>query len=223
MPTRSSSSSRDAERLLTVPLERLHPHPANPNVMAEAVLATLARNIERSGRYPPIVVRAHPELAGDYQIIDGAQRSGALRLLGHAEATCFLWPCDDATALLLLATLNRLHGEDLPYRRAELLAELEALVPRDLLSSLLPEDASTLDATLALLDVDRERLLDDLTAAAAERSARGPRLISFAVAVDDEPVIEAAVVAASEGLSGPNRRGRALALVCAGYLERHHG
>ena len=59
-----------------------------------------------------------------FEVLDGHQRLSVLRRLGRDQALCYLWPCDDATALVLLATLNRLEGEDVPALRSALLAEL---------------------------------------------------------------------------------------------------
>ena len=223
MPRTESTSSLPAveDRLIRVPLGRLHAHPRNANLMSAERLEKLARNITAEGRYPPLIVRAHPEIDGAYQVMDGHQRLTVLADLGHADALCFLWPCDDATALLLLATLNRLEGEDVPARRAELLAELSALLPPEALAQLLPEDAREIEETLALLDLDSDRLLAELTAAADLSAVTAPRLISFAVLPDDEPLIERAITTAAATLSGPNRRGRALATVCRMFLEEH--
>ncbi len=202
-----------------MPLARLHAHPANANLMGEERLASLARNIAREGRYPPLIVRPAPDQPGDYQLLDGHQRIEALRALGYTEATCYVWPCDDETALLLLATLNRLEGDDLPGRRADLIAELSALLPVEELALLLPEDASAIEQTLALIDVDSEALLAELASAAGPAAEAGPRLCSFALLPEDEPAVEAAVASAMASLTGRNRRGRTLALICHSYLE----
>lgn len=221
--TKSTSSSRASEdRLLRVPLADLRPHPANPNLMSDERLEKLAQNIAREGRYPPLVVRPHPESAGAYQLLDGHQRLEVLRRLGHEEAVCFLWPCDDASALVLLATLNRLEGEDVPGRRAELLADLSELLPVEELAGLLPEDGGAIRETLQLLELDTESLLAQLTAAADRQGQKAPRLISFALLPEDEAVIEEAVREAMVGLDGANRRGRALARVCRLFLEGSH-
>lgn len=217
----TSLSAECGEGLVRVPLGRLHAHPANANVMPDGLLQKLARNIEREGRYPPLVARTQPDRVGEWQLLDGHHRAEALRSLGHADALVFPWQCDDETALLLLATLNRLEGEDVPARRAELLSELSALTPADVLATLLPEDSSQIEQTLSLLDLNSEALLADLTRAAAGSEQKAPRHISFAVPAEDEAIVEAAVRAASEGLDGPNRRGQALVLLCRGYLD--HG
>ncbi len=110
----TSSSPAVTERLLRVPLDRLRPHPANANLMPPERLDALAENIARTGQYPPLVARPQPDEPEAWQLLDGHQRLDVLRRLGHREALVFAWPCDDETALLLLATLNRLEGEDVP-------------------------------------------------------------------------------------------------------------
>src|SRR5665811_2045067 len=125
MPTTNSSSSPATEtRLVRVPLAELHTHPANANLMSDERLDVLARNIEREGRYPPLIARPDPELPGEWQLLDGHQRVEVLRRLGHTEALVFPWECNDENALILLATLNRLEGEDVPAKRSALLTEL---------------------------------------------------------------------------------------------------
>ena len=146
-----------------------------------------------------------------------------LRSLGCEHALCFPWPCDDETALVLLATLNRLEGEDVPARRAELLVELTELIPAEELAAILPEDARAIDDTLALLDLDADALLAELTAEAERAATAGPRLASFALTPEDEAVVEQVVTVAMDTLAGNNRRGRALALICRSFLDEHDG
>ena len=215
----SQSSSGADDRLVRVPLSQLHAHPSNANLMTEEWLEKLARNIAREGRYPPLIVRPHPELQGEYQLLDGHQRDEVLRRLGHSDALCYVWDCDDATALTLLASLNRLAGEDVPARRAALLAELTGIMSVEELALLLPEDAGAIRETLELLDLDSDALLAELTAAAERQTADAPRLVSFAVLPEDEPIIEEAIGNASRNLGGPNRRGRALGIICKAFLE----
>ena len=216
--TGSSSLSPPAEpRLVRVPIGRVRAHPANskPDV-GGATRKARPQHRPRGALPAELVARPHPDHAEDWQLLDGHQR---LEALGHANAVVFPWPCDDAEALVLLATLNRLEGEDVPARRADLLVELSALLPPEELALLLPEDAAQINDTIALLDLDAERLLADLELAATRQREAGPRLVSFAVLPEDEAVIEEAIAAAAAGLDGRNTRGRALGLLARRYLD----
>ena len=214
----SSSGSRSTGRLIRVLLDRLIPHPANPNVTDEATREKIAANIQREDDYEPLVVRPHPQRSGYFQVLNGAQRLKVLASLGQLEALCYLWPCDDETALLLLATLNRLHGRDEPLKRAELIQELADLASVAELAKILPESAAGIRQTLSMLDLDLDSLLDELNKEA--EPSGGPRAISFVVTKEDEAAIEDAVERVVNTLDGPNRRGRALALICRAYPEK---
>ena len=119
-----------------IEIERLHANPHNSNVMGERMLAKLVRHIQGSGRYPPIIVRPH---ADAYEILDGHHRVEALRRLDHTTARCLVWPVDDDEALWLLATLNRLQGQDDARKRAALLRELGQRVEQAELARHLPD------------------------------------------------------------------------------------
>jgi ParB-like chromosome segregation protein Spo0J len=225
--TRSTSSwpsakgSRDTGRLLRLPLEQLRPHPANANRMDEERLGKLVENISRESEYPPLVVRPHPEETGAYQVLDGHQRWEVLTRLGHEQALCYIWPCDDRTALILVATLNRLEGTDRPLKRAELLRDLAAFMPVEELAALVPEDAAAIHQSLDFLQSDLEALL-----AAFEHeptSSDSLRAITFVVTPEDEAVIEQAVAAVAGQLDGKNRRGRALAEIARAHLAAREG
>ena len=216
---KSSSSQNDSSRLREIPLDKLVAHPSNSNHMPVELKQKLAENIRLTGEYPPLIVRPTSGDEDTYQLIDGHQRADALREIGTDSATCYVWPCDDRTALHLLATLNRLEGQDVPVKRAALLSELSALSSTQELSLLLPESSEEIEQTLKLLDFDIDSLISDLESAAQTRASASPRLISFAVDPEDEEVVMAAVEGLAKSLSGKNRRGRAIAEICKKYLE----
>ncbi len=207
----SSMSPTADDRLIRVPLECVLPHPLNANVMSEEMLTAVVANIARSGRYPPLIVRPHPTEPDCVEILDGAQRKRALERLGHTQALCFVWPCSDEEALVLLATLNRLEGADDPGLRAELLRELGELLG-DELPTLVPEDARAVEDALAMLDLgDFEDAFDVPEPAAAETT-----VLSFAVPSEHADALLSAVEARAGALSGRHRRGRALVALCLG-------
>ena len=107
----------------------------------------LADEIERTGHYPPVIVRPIGER---YQILDGHHRVMVLRQLKYDRVQCVVWPVDHEQALLLLATLNRLSGDDDPRRRAALLVKLNATLDIKQLAQRLPEDAERVRKLMAL-------------------------------------------------------------------------
>ena len=142
-----------------IALSSLVAHPLNSNVMNDSLLTKLEAHIESTGRYPPIIVRAVPRdnTKGDgpvprYQILDGHHRVKVLRRLKRRTADCVVWDVDDESAMVLLATLNRLQGRDDPFKRAELLKQLRARMHGELrpLAKRMPEQARDLEAMLAL-------------------------------------------------------------------------
>ena len=80
----------------SIALDKLVGHPGNPNIMSSDKFGKLVRNIERTGRYEPLVVRPHPAKAGFFEIINGHHRSKALAKLGRERADCVVWDVDDA-------------------------------------------------------------------------------------------------------------------------------
>ncbi|MFI4859507.1 MAG: ParB/RepB/Spo0J family partition protein [Phycisphaerales bacterium JB063] len=130
-----------------LPLDQLHAHDANSNVMPTKLLAKLAGHIERSGRYPPVIVRPHD---GAYQILDGHHRVKAIQTLGYTQVQCEVWDVDDREALVLLTTLNRLEGRDDPKKRGALVDALMEGMALPALAKLLPEETGKLRALASL-------------------------------------------------------------------------
>ncbi|MBD3337211.1 MAG: hypothetical protein GF355_16990 [Candidatus Eisenbacteria bacterium] len=202
-----------------IALEDLLPHALNSNVMSEEMREKLRAHIKRTGRYPFLVVREHPHQTGKYQVLDGHHRVEILRELGHAEARCDVWEVDDREAKLLLATLNRLEGQDLPIRRAQLVHELLGEMSLDDLAGLLPETDRQLEELHALLEFPADEIAELLEEQAAEEEKVLPRVLSFVVTPDQEEMIEQAVERASDGTPGRDRRSRGLANLAKTYLE----
>jgi len=202
-----------------VPLDDLLPHPLNSNVMPEDLQEKLRVHIARTGRYPFLVVRPHPEEPGKFQVLDGHHRVAILRDLGHREARCDVWEVDDREAKLLLATLNRLQGQDLPIKRAQLIHELLGEMRAEDLAGLLPETDKQLEELHALLEFPA----DEIAALLEEQAERAekvlPRVMTFVVTPEQESLVEEAVEAASDGTAGRDRKARGLANLARHFLE----
>jgi ParB/RepB/Spo0J family partition protein len=108
----------------SIALDKLVAHPDNPNRMGKAKFAKLIRNIERTGRYEPLVVRPCPRKPDCFQIINGHHRCRALKELGYKTAEALVWDVNDQDTDILLATLNRLAGSDVLDKKLALLKRL---------------------------------------------------------------------------------------------------
>jgi ParB/RepB/Spo0J family partition protein len=133
-----------SNRISRIAIDRLIPHPDNPNRMSRADLARLVRNIQRTGRYEPLVVRRCPERPGLFQIVNGHHRWKALRGLGYKTAEAVVWDIDDRETDILLATLNRLGGTDILEKKLALLKRLNQRMQTRELVKLLPQSAKQL-------------------------------------------------------------------------------
>lgn len=127
-----------ANSIRSIPLERLNAHPDNPNEQSRVNFGKLVRNIERTGRYEPLIVRPSPDKAGFFQIINGHHRCHALMRLGYEAAECIVWDIDDKQTDILLATLNRLGGSDNLGKKLKLLKRLNKRLDSGELAKLLP-------------------------------------------------------------------------------------
>src|SRR5712664_1699423 len=206
-----------------VPLDDLRPHPLISNVMPEDLREKLKAHIKRTGRYPFLVVRPHPEEPGKFQVLDGHHRVDVLRELGHTEVRCDVWDVDDREAKLLLATLNRLQGQDVPIRRAELLHELLGEMSLDDLAGLLPETDKQLEDLHSLLEFPAEEIAALLEEQAEEAEKVLPRVMSFVVTPEQEELIEQAVELASDGTPGRDRKAKGLANLARYFLKDRDG
>lgn len=206
-----------------IALDDLVPHPLNANVMSEDLRAKLRAHVKQTGRYPFIVVRPHPDQPGRFEILDGHHRVAVLRDLDHREARCDVWEVSDREARILLATLNRLEGQDLPIRRAQLIHEILGEMPLADLAGLLPETDKQLEELHALLEFPAEEIAAQLDAEAEAAEGVLPRVMSFVVTPEQEELILAAVEAASDGTPGRDRKARGLANLARSFLDGRGG
>jgi hypothetical protein len=190
-----------------IALDKLVPHPGNPNRISRTNFGKLVRNIERTGRYEPLVVRPCAGRRGFFQIINGHHRCEALRHLGHKTAEVVVWNVDDEQTDILLATLNRLGGRDTLDKKLALLQRLSVTMALRKLAQWLPQTSGQL-----------ERLVH----ARAPGRAPQPKWPAFAIPMvflveqTQERQIEEAIARASAGLPDGQTRAarRAAALMC---------
>jgi len=69
-------------------IEALEPNPQNPNEMSAQQFNNLYANMETVGLTDPILVRPHPDKAGQYRIIGGEHRWEVAKLMGYESVPC---------------------------------------------------------------------------------------------------------------------------------------
>jgi hypothetical protein len=140
-----------------------------------------------------------------------------LRELGHDEARCDVWNVDDRETKLLLATLNRLEGQDIPIRRAQLVHELLGEMSLGDLAGLLPETDKQIEELETLLQFPAEEIASLLEEQAELAERVLPRVLTYVVSPEQEELIEREL--ASDGTPGRDRKARGLANLARHYLE----
>jgi ParB-like chromosome segregation protein Spo0J len=218
--------------LHTIPLDRLVSHPDNPNRMSKANFDKLVRNIERSGRYEPLVVRPCPDArrtridgrlsaspcpesqcASVFQIINGHHRWQALKQLGHKSADVVIWDIDDHQTDILLATLNRLGGSDSIEKKLALLKRLNKQLAARELAKLLPITAKQIERLTTLK-------LPSAPATVAPDNFAEPMV--FFVAREQKKIIEKALSLAEKSLTDcptkAQRKAAALTMLAERFL-----
>jgi len=218
-------------RLLDI--EKIHPNPWNPNEMPpplfDKLVSGLKHTIEQGSLkdVPPIVVRKHPSIDGEYEIVDGEHRWRAMKSeLKLPQIGAYRIKADDATARILTRTLNYLRGSPDREKYARGLVELIELgVPYEDLGELLPEDDYELDALIDEAGITLEaftKLEEAEKAAEGEEEEDSNKIpeepwvnLTFNVVVSQAKVIEQEIKRISKVLKGKNKRGRALEFMAA--------
>jgi len=136
---------KNQTNIIRIPLDKLLPHPENPNRMSKQNFDKLKHHIKQTGNYEPLIVRAHPEIENHFQILNGHHRANALRQIGETFADCVEWNVDDDNARILLATLNRLGGKDELNLKISLIKNLSEKFSAKDLSKLLPDTKQVIE------------------------------------------------------------------------------
>lgn len=131
-------------------IETLHPNPWNPNVMDEATYRAERESIRIYGFIDPCTVRPHPEIDGDWQILDGEHRWKAAKDEGHTELDMIvLHGLSDGQAQKLTIILNETRGSADEAKMAQLLKRLDSEMSREELLAGLSYENDDLERMIA--------------------------------------------------------------------------
>jgi ParB family chromosome partitioning protein len=103
-----------------VPVGQLHPNPRQPRrSFDEATARELAESVKAQGVLQPILVRRHPELDGEFEIVAGERRWRAAQLAQLHEVPVVIRDLSDAQSLEL-ALVENVQRQDLgPLEEAQ--------------------------------------------------------------------------------------------------------
>ena len=137
------------ERGVLVPKTKIHPNPWNPNHMKPRQQAAVEESISCYGQVLELLVRPHPELAGEFQIIDGEHRFHVL----PDDVYCnIIHGLPDGEAKKLTIVMNETRGSADKIELAQLLAEIENEV--DDIGLALPYEPDELAELIQMADMD---------------------------------------------------------------------
>lgn len=159
--------------VLDIPIDQLLEASWNANRVSAELLAKIRRSLSEFGVVENLVVRAHPDQSGLFEVLSGNHRLRLFRELGHETAPAVIVELDDERARLLAQTLNRTRGEDDPKAYATLLEQLlEQFAPAEV-AKFLPESEATIDRHLHTYGQTRAEQVISLAPPAKPRSRLG--------------------------------------------------
>ncbi len=119
--TATVSTETLANRIVTIPVDKLHDHPANPkHRVSDDAIAELEKLIDEFGQREPVRVRAIADPVGHFEILSGHRRTAACRLLGR-DVNCVVVEANDDEALREVMLGNAERKDLNAIERAELL------------------------------------------------------------------------------------------------------
>jgi ParB-like chromosome segregation protein Spo0J len=176
-----------------ISIKKLHADPRNANVLGGEAFEKLKGHIQRTGFCPACTVRPHPTRKGHFMIVDGHHRILAVKELAWESVECQVAEISHQEAGILLLTLNRLRGTDIPRKRAELLESLLTTFSVEDLSAMLPESSKEIEGLLALLQQDGAALEQALKAQMEAEQQALPVPFGFMVPAEEAPIIHEAL------------------------------
>ena len=199
-------------------VEDIEPASWNSNEMDDAMRSRLRASLHRFGLVVPLVVRRTGD--GRYETVGGAHRLNVIKEMDATTAACIVVDADDAEARLLSQALNHVAGQDNPGLRGQVIRDLLHAFPEAEVLCVLPDSAEGLQALASLGKADLAAHLEAWEKAQAARLRHLQfQLTETQLEAVDSAIEQALVQVDGTNLSSPNRRGNALATICAAYLQ----
>ena len=118
MSNGNSNTHFDAERIISLPLDQLHPFPNRPyGIREDQAMQDTMDSVKQNGVVVPAIVR--PRAEGGYEIIAGHRRKLASEQAGFSEMPCIIRNLTDDEAIIQLVDSNAQREDVLPSERAK--------------------------------------------------------------------------------------------------------
>lgn len=214
--------------LRSLRIDQVHPNNWNFNRLSPSLRKKLRNGMrevkKETGTFLPILVRPHPELEGEYQIVDGENRY--LELKEHfkkKKIPAIVADLPDSLAKQLTSTLNYIRGEKDDHLYANFLADLVENEKETVehLASILPEEEAEIRNSIeSRISSDEETTEFEETEEETTPSTDAETFVerSFRLPISAAKIVDEAVNQIASSLSGKNIEGRALELMAADFL-----
>lgn len=123
--------ARPKLKIVELETAKLHPNSWNPNIQQPPVVRALSESLDTFGFIEPVTVRPHPELDGEYEIVNGEHRWREAVERELPVVPCIILQLTDAQARKLTVILNEVSGDADVALLGKLLVEVQDLLPEE--------------------------------------------------------------------------------------------
>ncbi|RUR77034.1 chromosome partitioning protein ParB [Chlorogloeopsis fritschii PCC 6912] len=177
------------ERSVKISISQLHPNPWNPNKTSQRQQEAIAESLREYSQVLELIVRPHPDIEGEYQIIDGEHRYQESSDYVYANV---LHGLSDAEAKKLTVVLNETRGTADKIELSQLLADIKIDLGADLITSL-PYTEVELGELVNLADINWDDFSTDNQEGNnfnGDGGGEDLKIITFKVSPDDYQYLE---------------------------------
>lgn len=198
------SIRRESIEVVDLPVGDIEPDPKNPNVVSPELMESLKEDILERGFVQPVLVRPHK---GSYRITDGEHRYRVLKEAGAETIPCVIDDVGEDNGRLRLLTMNRLRGEFVPFKLAQVVGQLAQTMDEDELARRLGMDNDEFDS-LREIENAGDDVDERLAASLIHENNAAPVVMTWRLPNDAADRFEAAIAAEVE--AGAENRAQAL-------------
>jgi hypothetical protein len=161
--SKKSKAKRQIDRSIKIKAGLIHPNPWNPYAnKSDRLQQAIAESINEFDQIQDLVVRPHPEIEGEYQILDGEGRHRTFAPDQEIYATV-IHGLTDGQAKKITIVMDETRATADKIELAGLLAELAEDDSIESLITGLPYDETALDELIKIADMDWDSFNSDFS------------------------------------------------------------